>query len=451
MNNHSFYKKNVLIVGLARSGSAAAKLLHQLGANVTVTDKTPFEENIIAKELHQLGIEVICGGHPDELLDRDFSFMVKNPGIPYHAPFIRLAQEKEIPIYTEVEVASLVTNSKIIGITGTNGKTTTTTLIHEILKESGLSSHLAGNIGYPLSEIVTKTNDNDIIVCELSSFQLMGTSQFKPYISVLLNIFDAHLDYHADKQEYIDAKLKIMRNQNESDFSVFNLSSEIITSSAIDSRAKSVPFSTKQKVPFGAYIENNSIYFKEEQVIDLKDVVLPGAHNQENILAAISVAKILSVPNEAIYNVLTRFRGVEHRLQFVNEIMGRAFFNDSKATNILATSVALSAFEKPTVLLCGGLDRGNEFDELIPYLKNVKAMVAYGQSADKLIKSGKIAEVPILAKFKNLHESVEYAYDISNEGDVVLLSPACASWDQYKTFEERGKDFIKAISELKIN
>ncbi|MFS0861392.1 UDP-N-acetylmuramoyl-L-alanine--D-glutamate ligase [Fredinandcohnia sp. 179-A 10B2 NHS] len=448
-NTHKFTNKHILIIGLAKSGFAAAKVLQELGSYITVNDQKPFEENQPAQELQKAGIKVICGGHPMEILDDHFDFIIKNPGIPYSNPLLIKAIEKGIPILTEVELAYHISAADFIGITGSNGKTTTTTLIYEMLNKGSKNPLVAGNIGTVACEVAKEAEAENIIVTELSSFQLMGIDEFAPRIAVLLNIFDAHLDYHGTKQDYINAKARIFENQTENDFCVINIDDKEVLQASERCKAKKIPFSTTQPIEEGAYIKNQAVYFGDEKIIDIKDIVLPGIHNLENILAAIAVAKLVRVSNSAIQEVLGEFTGVKHRLQYIKTVKGRKFYNDSKATNILATQKAITAFEKPVVLLAGGLDRGNEFDDLIEQLKHVKALVVYGQTAKKIERAGKLAGIDLIKHVDNVEAAVYEAYGLSNEGDIILLSPACASWDQHKTFEERGDIFINAVHKLK--
>ncbi|GCD83443.1 UDP-N-acetylmuramoylalanine--D-glutamate ligase [Parageobacillus thermoglucosidasius] len=451
MKQTAFYQQHrVLVIGLAKSGFAAAKLLHELGAIVTVNDRKSFEENEEAQRLEQLGIRVVCGGHPLELLDEPFDLIVKNPGIPYTNPIVKKAIEKHLPVITEVELAYHISEAPFIGITGSNGKTTTTTLIYEMLREGEKRPLLAGNIGVAACEVAQKAEANNWLVTELSSFQLAGIRDFRPHISVLLNIFDAHLDYHGTKEAYAQAKANIFKNQTNEDYAVVNADDELVMRLAENSCAQKVIFSATKKLDSGAYIKDGWIYWNEEAVIAVSDIVLPGKHNLENILAAVAVAKLTGVDNKAIAKVLTTFTGVKHRLQYIATIDGRKFFNDSKATNILATQRALSAFEKDSViLLAGGLDRGNEFDALLPYLHNVKAIILFGQTAAKIARVAKQAGIETIEYVDNVEKAVPVAYRLSEPGDVILLSPACASWDQYKTFEQRGDIFIDAVHKLK--
>ncbi|WP_088067708.1 UDP-N-acetylmuramoyl-L-alanine--D-glutamate ligase [Gottfriedia luciferensis] len=447
-NVENFQDKHVLVLGMAKSGYAASQLLKKLGASVTVNDRTPFEQNEIAQKLKSEGFNVICGEHPLSLLDEQPYCIVKNPGIPYSNPLLIEAIKRNIPIFTEIELAYLISEAPFIGITGSNGKTTTTTLALNMLQEGNKNPLVAGNIGTVACEVAEKATKDNIIVTELSSFQLMGINEFRPKISLITNIFEAHLDYHGTKEEYINAKANIFRNQTEDDFAIVNFDDENVMAMASQIGAKIIPFSSTKLVPDGAYVKDGYIYFKEMKVIEIEKIVLPGKHNLENILAAIAIAKLLGVENDAIERVLTTFTGVEHRLQFVTEINKRKFYNDSKATNILATQKAISSFQKPVILIAGGLDRGNSFDDLIPYLKNVKKMVTYGQTADKLIESAEKAGMKAVKSVDNVEDAVNEAFAHSEVGDIILLSPACASWDQFKTFEERGNKFIQAVHKL---
>ncbi|HJE14522.1 MAG TPA: UDP-N-acetylmuramoyl-L-alanine--D-glutamate ligase [Lapidilactobacillus dextrinicus] len=446
-----YQNKKVIVLGLAKSGVHAALLLHKLGALVTVNDIKPLSENPSAQELVEAGIRVIAGSHPLALLDEDFSVMVKNPGIPYTNPMVKRAQELNIPIITEPELAYEVLEGEFIGVTGTNGKTTTTTLINLMLNE-GLKaprSFVAGNIGVPASEVAQTIKADQTMVTELSSFQLLGTTELKPHIAVLTNIYEAHLDYHGNRHNYIEAKMNLVKNQIAADYFVVNWDTEEWRELSQRSQAQVVPFSRQGLSHEGSYVQDGLIYFKEEQICPVAIIKIPGQHNVENALAAVAVAKIKGVSNEAIANVLRTFAGVRHRIQFVEEWQGRRFYNDSKATNIEATTVALQSFEQPIVLIAGGLDRGFVFDELVPLIKkDVKAMVVYGETADLMKDAGEKAGLSTIIKVNNLVEATQQAVKLSEPNEIVLLSPAAASWDQFKTFEDRGDLFIKTVEEI---
>lgn len=444
-----YKNKKILVLGLAKSGFGAAKLLNDLGALVTVNDGKPLADNPQAQDLMTLGIRVITGSHPLELLDESFDLMVKNPGIPYSNPLIIRAIEKEIPIITEVELAYRVCEGNIVGITGTNGKTTTTTMIADIINHSGRIGHLAGNIGFPASIVAEKVKHDEYMVTELSSFQLMGIQKFRPNIAVITNIFSAHLDYHGTREAYVAAKWQIQKNQTASDFLVINFNQAELRQLAEKTQATVVPFSTEGKVE-GAYLEEDHLFYKTEKIMETTELGVPGQHNIENALAAIAVAKLIGIDNEVIKQSLSAFSGVKHRTQYLGQINGIRFYNDSKATNILATERALSGFNNQKVfLLAGGLDRGNSFDELVDAIRGLKGLFVFGETKEKLVTAGEKAGITQIKQFNSLTEATNYAYHLAQPEDTILLSPANASWDQYKTFEIRGDEFISLFEHFK--
>jgi UDP-N-acetylmuramoylalanine--D-glutamate ligase len=446
-----YQNKKVLVLGLAKSGVSAAKLLHELGALVTVNDFKQFDQNPEAQDLLTLGIRVVTGGHPIELLDEDFAFLIKNPGIPYSNPLVAEAKKRQIPILTEVELAYKIAECPIIGITGTNGKTTTTTMINLLLnanREKG-TARLAGNIGFPASTVAQEVTENDELVMELSSFQLMGIQSFHPQIAVITNLYEAHLDYHGSRTEYVAAKWQIQKNMQFADTLVLNWNQSELQELAQTSKASILPFSTEQVVK-GAYLLNGQMFFDGDYIMEASELGVPGTHNIENALAAICVAKLKAVSNEAIRESLRSFSGVPHRTQYIGEVNQRKFYNDSKATNILATEMALSGFNKEKlILLAGGLDRGNDFDALIPALKGIKTILLFGETKEKLKLAAEQAGIPEIILTEDVHSAVLRAYQSSEKDDTILLSPACASWDQYPNFEVRGETFILAVQQLK--
>lgn len=443
-----FKNKKVLVLGLAKSGESAARLLDKLGAIVTVNDSKPFEENPAAQGLLEEGIKVVTGGHPLELLDEDFALMVKNPGIPYSNPMIKKALDKGMPVWTEVELAYLISEAPIVGITGSNGKTTTTTMIGQVLTAAGQNGLLSGNIGYPASHVAQTATDKDTLVMELSSFQLMGIESFHPEIAVITNLMPTHIDYHGSFEAYVAAKWNIQKNMTAADHLVLNFNQDLAKELAEKTQASVVPFSTLEKVD-GAYLENGLLYFRGEAVMAADEIGVPGSHNVENALATIAVAKIRGVDNETIKETLSAFGGVKHRLQYADEINGVKFYNDSKSTNILATQKALSGFDNSKVILiAGGLDRGNEFDELVPDIKGLKKMVILGQSAERVKRAADKAGVEYVDA-TDIADATRKAYHLAGTGDIVLLSPANASWDMYPNFEVRGDLFLKTVAELK--
>ena len=443
-----FANKKVLVLGLAKSGESAARLLDKLGAIVTVNDGKPFEENPAAQSLLEEGIKVVTGGHPLELLDEDFEWMVKNPGIPYNNPMVMRALEKQIPVITEVELAYLISDAPIIGITGSNGKTTTTTMIAEVLTAGGQNGLLSGNIGFPASQVAQDAGETDTLVMELSSFQLMGIEAFHPEIAVITNLMPTHLDYHGSFEDYVAAKWNIQKNMTASDYVILNFNQDLAKELAKKTAAQVIPFSTQEQVD-GAYLDGDVLTFRGEAIMKASELGVPGSHNVENALATIAVAKLRGIDNQVIKETLAHFGGVKHRLQYVGEINQVKFYNDSKSTNILATQKALSGFDNSKVILiAGGLDRGNEFDELVPDIKGLKKMVILGESAERVKRAADQAKVSYLDA-SDVRDATRKAFSVAEPGDVVLLSPANASWDMYKNFEVRGDEFLAVFKELK--
>jgi UDP-N-acetylmuramoylalanine--D-glutamate ligase len=443
-----FRMKKVLILGLAKSGVAAAQLLHKLGAFVTVNDRQPFEESRDAQFLLSEGITVICGYHPEHILDEGYEYVIKNPGIRYDNPIVVDAIERGIPVWTEMELAYLVSEAPFIGITGSNGKTTTTTLLYHLLNIAGKKPLIAGNIGTVACSVAEKAEPDQVIVTELSSFQLMGIQQFRPKIAIWTNLYEAHLDYHGDFQAYGEAKYQITANQNEEDWLIYNADQVIVRSYAEKSAAQKIPFSVLGKATVGISADEEMVYWQGEPILNRSIIALPGKHNLENILCATAAALLSGCTVETIVHVLSSFTGVRHRTQYVRDWKNRKFYNDSKATNTLATKSALEAFRQPTILCCGGLDRGHSFEEMRANMDYVKGMVVFGETADRLEEFGRSCGITNIVKADGMEDVVGKAISLSDEGDVILLSPACASWDQYPSFEIRGDEFIRAVTNI---
>lgn len=441
-----YQHKNVIVLGLAKSGFSTAMYLLKAGANVIISALKNDVNDRDIELLHILGAKIIWGSHPIELLDREVNFIIKNPGIPYSIPFLLEASKRDIPIYSELEITSPLLNDTI-AITGSNGKTTTTTLIQNIIstQKEAIS---CGNIGRPLSDVILKGDHEKTLIMELSSFQLKGTKSFKPLISVLLNINESHLDYHKTLEDYVQSKSKITKNQTSEDYLIYNIEDAIIRKVASMSNATTIPFSTKSFFTEGACVENGWIYYQGNKFMQTKDIALSGKHNLENILSALIVAKLHHISDDNIKQVFSTFSGVEHRLQYVTSIKNRKFYNDSKATNIPASHNAVSSFEHSPLLIAGGLDRGNEFDEFVPTLKICKYVFVYGETADKIVQTAKQHNLSHVFKVSSLEEAVFKSYEHSCEDDIILLSPACASWDQFTSFEERGNQFIAFVNQL---
>ncbi|WP_395319066.1 UDP-N-acetylmuramoyl-L-alanine--D-glutamate ligase [Fructilactobacillus frigidiflavus] len=447
---NDYKNKNVLVFGAGLSGTNAAKLLVKLGAKVTLTDAKPATEINDYDELVNDGIKVVAGKSPLSLLD-NVDLMVKNPGINYDNPLVKAAVEQKIPVIVETELASEISDAELIAVTGSNGKTTTTTMIAEMLNagnEQG-KAYRAGNIGISATKVAEQATPNDQIVMELSSFMLLGITTLHPHIAVITNIFENHLDYHKTRENYINAKMQITKNQTRDDYLVMNFDREEWRKLAKRSHAKIVPFSVQGNYEDGAYQREGKLYFRDEYIMDAKDIRIPGEQNVENALAAIAVARLAGVPAAAIVKVLKNFGGVRHRNQYVLTADGREFYNDSKATDIEATQMAIAGFEKPIVLLAGGLDRGYTFEKLEPdFKKHLAGIVVFGETAELLKASAQKAGVPQIKVVDSLDEAVPVAYQMSKPGDIVLLSPANASWDQFPSFEVRGDQFIKDVEKL---
>lgn len=446
-----YHNQKVVVIGMAKSGVAVAKLLHRFGANVVVNDKKPREEAVGCEELEELGIPVICGSHPEDLIHPGISLVVKNPGIPYEAPPVAKAMELGIPVVTEVELAYQIAKAPLIGITGSNGKTTTTTLVGLILQEAGIPAMVGGNIGTVLCGLAEVAKEDEWLVAELSSFQLMGTREFRPRIGVLLNLYPAHLDYHHTMDEYLSAKCKMFANQTDQDAAVLPYDQPEVLEKCGELSARAYYFSKTRAVPRGAYVDQGTIVFvdgdgQREEIVQVKDITVP---HLDNALAAVIVTRLAGADKRSIAQVLATFPGVEHRMEFVAVKNGVKYFNDSKATNPEAASRALQACKEKVVWICGGLDRGIDFRELVPVIQGrVKAVVALGQTAPILLERAKEAGINERIHVDTVEKAVLAASRLADSGDVVLLSPACASWDMFPSFEVRGSMFKDGVHRL---
>lgn len=437
--------KKVFILGMARSGYECAKMLSRHNNEILITDMKEQDSNRVC-ELEELGVKFLISDSPEEMLDSSYDYLIKNPGIRKDHKCVLKARQLNIPVINEVEAAYpfFPNNINIIGITGSNGKTTTTTLIYEILKEAGLPVHLGGNIGYPVSGLVEKVREKDILVLEISDHQLTDMYNFKTNISVLTNLSEVHIDFHGTYDIYKSIKKKIFNNHTPNDIAILNNDNNDVIELTQDLISTKKYFSKTDLVD--CFIKDNAIYY-DEKIIELSDVKIKGMHNYENIMCAIMVVKRFNVTNEVINKVLKEFKGVEHRLEYVANIKGREFYNDAKATNTESTIIALKSFDKPTILLLGGLDRGHSFEPLNEYITNVKKVICYGETKERIKdwcnNIGINCEV-----VETLEEATKEAYNSSENMDVILLSPACASWDQFESFEKRGELFKKVVSDL---
>lgn len=440
-----FENKKIFILGMARSGYEAAKLLSDYNNKIIVTDGKEQKEELVS-ELESLGVKVIITSDQLSLLDDSFDYVIKNPGIKYDNPVVVKAKELGIKVINEVEMAySFLDKSvNIIGVTGSNGKTTTTTLISEFMKNSFDNVYLGGNIGIPLSNFVRDIKPNSYLVLEISDHQLCDMYDFKTNVSVLTNITPTHLDFHKSYEVYQMTKKKIFNNHTSDDLAVINKDDEVSMKITDDIKSTKVYYG-HDKTNL-AYYDEEGIYYDGKLVIKLDDIILKGKHNYQNIMGAIIAVKKYGVTDEVIQKVLKEFKGVEHRLEYVDTIDGVTYYNDSKATNCVSTITALNSFDKPTILLLGGYDRGHSFHDLDDSMKNVKCVVCFGETKNRIEEFCNDLNIKCY-KNDTLKEAMNAVKDICTPGDVVLLSPACASWDQYDRFEDRGDEFKKLVRE----
>ncbi len=443
--------KKVLVIGLARTGVATSLFCVRHGAHVTAVDTRPEAELTDASaKLRAAGVALCLGGYTNEIL-AGHDLVIPSPGVPASADILKAAFAKNIPVWSEIELADHFLNGRLIGITGSNGKTTTTSLIEHILKNSGFSTVLAGNIGTPLIDVVEKTTDETVTVAELSSFQLELIETFRPNISVFLNLTPDHLDRHGSMEAYGAAKARIFEKQTAADFAVLNADDPASTPYA-PTKPKVFWFSRKQRVAQGAFLRGDEIVFRrdgeEEVVLRASEIPLPGAHNLENVLAAVAATRLAGAQPAEIAKAIRSFAGVEHRLEFVAELGGVRYYNDSKATNVDATVKALDAFPGKILIILGGKDKGSDYTVLQAPLRE-KAILAMliGAAAQKI--ESQIAGSVAIERAGTLERAVEIASHTAHPGDTVLLAPACASFDQFENYEHRGRVFKQLVHELR--
>ena len=446
-----FKNKKILILGFARSGYEAAKVLIKRGNYVVLNDSK--EEKVLdkdkIKELRDMGVKFVFGSHPDDLLNKDFDFLIKNPGVPIDHKYVLKAKELGIDVINEVEMAYqlLPKDIKIVAITGTNGKTTTTTMTYNILKNAfGNKVILAGNIGYPLCSVLDKLDSDSILVMEVSCQQLENMSKFRPNIAVFTNLSPAHIDFLKSYDNYKRVKTKLFNTQSKEDVSILNYDNDDVINMTKNIKSNKKYFSSTKEID-GCFISNDIIKYYDKEIIDCDDIPIVGRHNIENCMAAIMVAEEFNVPINVIINTIKEFKGVEHRLEYVETVKERKFYNDTEATNIKCTQIALSSFKKPTIIILGGMERGQDFDELKDYIGNVKTIIAIGQCRNRVQEFGDRNSIPTFS-YEFLKDGFKKAWDVSESGDIVLLSPASASWDQYKECEIRGQEFKDLVHQL---
>ncbi len=449
-----FKDKVVLVVGLARSGLSAAKVLTGLGAKVIANDiKDKDQLGEVYQELDSIGVEWALGIRPC-LLYTSPSPRVISPAIAIDSPFVQKAISMGIEVISEVELAYRLCKAPIVAITGTNGKTTTTALVGEIFKAVPKQTYVVGNIGIPFVGIANQTQKSHIVVVEISSFQLEAMPTFHPRVAAVLNVTEDHLNRHKTMENYINLKASIFKNSTQSDWAILNADDPISVSIAQKTKAQVLLFSRTKKLSKGAWVEEDWLVLDvgqgKERVCKTQDIFIPGPHNLENALAASLITRVMGVSARTIADVLKVFRGVEHRIELVETIDGITFYNDSKGTNIDATIKAIDSMTAPTVLIAGGYDKGSSFEALIDACGEIVShIVVLGQTSDKIIKAAKDKGFQNVYKVDSLEEGVKKAFSLVLPGGNVLLSPACASWDMFKDFEERGRVFKEAVKVLK--
>lgn len=445
-----FTGKKVLVVGLARSGMAAIKVLHKLGADIVLSERKPAEELKELATLKELGVTIV--DQSMEVFDKDYDLCVKNPGVPYRSPFMEALAQNGVPVITEIELAFQVAKPQhYIAITGTNGKTTTTTLVYEILNAAFPGkAHLCGNIGIPLCEIVMEEGlmeeSDHYIALEISNYQLVNIDRFRPDVATIINLTPDHVDFMGSLEAYYKSKTEVYRNMKPEDTFILNADdpvlAEYVEKYPVPATVKSFSLDNTDT---DNYVKDGQLCVGDEPVLPLTSIRLPGKHNLQNVMIAVSVAKVLGIANETIKEVVEGFTGVEHRIEFVRELDGVRYYNDSKGTNTDATVTALKAFDKGVILLLGGFEKGLPMDDVKAHLGCVKKVIGFGACGPRLV-ADTVGEDGIVVT--TLDEAVEEAVKIAEPGDTVLLSPTTSSFDQYTCFEERGDHFKKLVNEL---
>ncbi|WP_348269211.1 UDP-N-acetylmuramoyl-L-alanine--D-glutamate ligase [Edaphobacter paludis] len=445
--------KRVLVVGLGKSGLSSALFLRGLGAQVTVSDTRSAEA--LAKEIPALleaGIMVESGGH-GLLTFRRQDLIVVSPGVPMDTPEVKQVKAFGLPVIGELELASRFLKGKVVAITGSNGKTTTTTLVGKIFEDAGVPTLVGGNIGLPVIDLVAKSTADTVSVLEVSSFQLETVEEFHPWISVVLNITPDHLDRHGNFENYAAAKTRITERQEADDFLVLNAEDKPTQMVAAKTRAQIYWFSPRRPIKQGAFVHGESIFFvakeggKTEPVMPVAEIALKGAHNVENVLAAVCAARLAGIPAEKIRASVAGFKGVEHRLEFVRLLRGVEFYNDSKATNVDAAMKAVASFAGGVHLILGGKDKNSDYGAMAELLKErVKIVYTIGSAAQKI--EHQLQGVVKIVSAETMQAAVTEAAKTAVAGDVVLLAPACSSFDQFENYEHRGQVFRQLVNEL---
>ena len=443
-----YENKKILILGAAKSGIAVAKLLANKNNDIILTDLNELNKDI-EKELNDLGVKIVITKNQLDLIDSSIDLVIKNPAIMSTSPLIKRCEELNLRVENEIEVAYhfLPDNIKIIGVTGSNGKTTTTTIIYNMLKCLGKSVVMGGNIGTPLTDLLPNIKSVDILLLEISDHQLCDIHDFKTDISILTNICPTHLDYHGTYEHYKMTKKRIFNKHTYSDLAIINYENSDALNVSRDILSKKVYFSSNGNTSCKAYLLGDGIYLNNELVLQKDDIKLQGVHNYENIMAALLVVENFGLDIDKIKSFLKTFGGVEHRLEFVRNYNGVDFYNDSKSTNPTATITALKTFDKPIHLILGGLNRNQDFHELDEFMKNVKYIYAIGEVTNIVYDYASSINIPCF-KGKTLENAMEFLKENISDGEVVLLSPASSSQDQYPHFEDRGNEFKNIVEKF---
>lgn len=441
--------KKILVVGLGKSGIAAAKFLKARGAQVTANDAQPEEKILVAAELKAQGIDLVAGSHPTALFENS-DLIVASPGVPLALEAFQKAKAAGVPIISEIELAARFLQGRLIGITGSNGKTTTTTLIGEVLKNAGLPTQVGGNIGTPLISLVETSRANGFTVIELSSFQLEAVESLHLFAAVLLNITPDHLDRYDSMEDYAAAKASIFRNQTPEDLAVLNADDARVA--AMQTNAHKVFFSCKRELEEGVFLRGDDVISRandtERILISRNEIGIRGAHNLENVMATLAVGLACGASPDSMRETIHNFKGVEHRLEFVAEINGVKFYNDSKATNVDSTTKALEAFDKGVIVILGGKDKGSDYAPLAPLIRTrCEHVILIGAAADKIAAA--LENTKPLHRAATMQDAVALGAELANEGDIVLLAPACASFDMFDNYEHRGRVFKEAVYSIR--
>ncbi|PRX31117.1 UDP-N-acetylmuramoylalanine--D-glutamate ligase [Orenia metallireducens] len=446
--------KLITVVGLGkRTGVETVKFLDKQGAKIIVTDakqEAQLKEEIAA--LRGCKVNFDLGGHTLELVLKS-DLIIISPGVPTDIPLLQQARSAGIEIISEVELAYRFCKAPIIAITGTNGKTTTTTLIGEIFKATGRKTVVGGNIGRALIQDLPQLEKEDIVIAEISSFQLEEIKEFRPDISLFLNITPDHLDRHGSFEAYIEAKRKLLMNQTQDDYIILNYDDPIVRKFADNTQGQVVFFSQQEELTEGVYLRDNKIVANllgsKEEIIDSKEIGIEGPHNLENALGAVAASLLMGASKDILVEILKIFSGVEHRIEDVATINGVRYINDSKGTNPIASTKAIETFEPPLVIIAGGKDKGSEFDDFAKIIKEkVKGVVLLGETADKIEASLNKLEYDSIYHVKSIQEAVKVATEVACGEGIVLLSPACASWDMFDNYEQRGREFKEAVKKV---